>query len=64
MGNPQLHHAPILFLTECNTDEVGSLHTPQPNTFKLRFSQSLTFNPSKQFPVLGQLESPLYFKNV
>ena len=27
-------------------------------------SQFLTFNPSKKFPVLGQLGSPLYFKNV
>jgi hypothetical protein len=25
--------------------------TPLPNTFKLSFSQFLTFNPSKKFPV-------------
>ena len=30
-----------------NTVEVGRLHTPQPNTFKLNCSQFLTFNPSK-----------------
>ena len=29
------------------TIEIGSLHTPWPNTFKLSFSQFLTFNPSK-----------------
>ena len=46
------------------TVEVGSLHTPKPNTFKLSFSQFLTFNPSTKFIVLGQLGSPLYFKNV
>jgi hypothetical protein len=27
--------------------EVGRLHTPEPNTFKLSFSQFLTFNTSK-----------------
>ena len=30
------------------TVEVGSLHTPQPNTFKLSFTPFLTFNPSKK----------------
>ena len=29
------------------TVEVESLHTPQQNTFKLSFTQFLTFNPSK-----------------
>ena len=29
------------------TVEVGSLHTPKPNTFKLSISQFRTFNPSK-----------------
>ena len=32
--------------------------------FKLSFSQFLTFNQSKKIPVLGQLETPLNFKNV
>jgi hypothetical protein len=31
----------------CHTVEVRSLHITQPNTFKLSFSQFLTFNPSK-----------------
>ena len=53
-----------VFKLPTTTVEVGSLHTPQPNTFKLSFSQFLTFNPSKKIPVLGQLGSPLFFKNV
>ena len=32
---------------EYSTVEVGSLHTPEPNTFKRSFSLFLTFNPSK-----------------
>ena len=50
--------------TSVYTVEVRSLDTPQPNTFKLSFSQFLTFNPSKKFPVLGQLGSQLHLKNV
>jgi hypothetical protein len=34
-------------LTLVYTVEVGSLHTPYPNTFKLSFSPFLIFNPSK-----------------
>ena len=39
------------------TVKVGSLHTPQPNTFKLSFSHL-------KIPGIGHLGSPLYFKNV
>ena len=55
---------PMWKFCKSNTVEVRSLHTPQPNTFKHSFSQFLTFNPGKNSLSLGQLGSPLDFKNV
>jgi hypothetical protein len=40
-------HILELMNTHRSTVEIGSLHTPLPNTFKISFSQFLTFNPRK-----------------
>ena len=37
----------LRFMATVHTVEVGSLQTPEPNTFKLSFSQFLTFDPNK-----------------
>ena len=53
LRNPWLCRALGLVVTDladvrtCCTVEVRSLHTPYPNTFKLSFSEFLTFNPNK-----------------
>ena len=45
------------------TGEVRSLHTPSPNTFKLSFKKNHSWHLILvKIPVLGQLGSPLFFK--